>query len=272
MLNKDLLSLWSEKHLSVMILVIGKALNILELLSRNTGKEFPLGEIADTLGMDRGTCANIIKTLAARGYVQQTGPRQGYKLGYMVYNLANSAVNNDDLTKIAREDVTWLGNTLNEAAILSVIRNDKRVVLFHTDPDWEVVVKTNIAKSIYSANTGRVILANYSPAHQEKFIIRNGLPTKEEWPEIYLSDNPSGELMNQLAIIRNNGYEIFTDQNDIEGFAAPLFNEGHVIGSVGVYMPIFRVGNKQAVLRKVLDCAEEINQKISDTEDLKHLH
>ena len=160
-----------------MILVIGKALNILELLARNTGKEFPLGEIADTLKMDHGTCANIIKTLASRGYVQQTGPRQGYKLGYMVYNLANSSVNNDDLTKIAREDVMALGNLLNETAILSVIRNDKRVVLFSTEPNREVVVKTNIAKSIYSANTGRVILANYSPAHQEKFSIRNGKST-----------------------------------------------------------------------------------------------
>ena len=255
-----------------MILVLGKALNILELLGRNHGKEFPLGEIADTLNMDHGTCSNIIKTLAHRGYVQQTGPRQGYKLGYMVYSLTNSSVNNDDLTKVAREDVRKLGESLNETAILSVIRNDKRVVLFRTEPDRQVIVRTNIGKSVYTANTGRVILANYAPAHQEKFIIRNGLPTKEEWPEIYLSDNPSGELMNQLAIIRNNGYEIFTDQNDIEGSAAPLFNEGHVIGSVGVYMPIFRVGNKQAVLRKVLDCAEEINRKISDTEDLKHLH
>lgn len=255
-----------------MILVIGKALNILELLSRNTGKEFPLGEIADTLGMDRGTCANIIKTLAARGYVQQTGPRQGYKLGYMVYNLANSAVNNDDLTKIAREDVTWLGNTLNEAAILSVIRNDKRVVLFHTDPDREVVVKTNIAKSIYSANTGRVILANYSPAHQEKFIIRNGIPTPEEWPEIYASDNPQGELMNQLAIIRHNGYEIFTDRNNIEGFAAPLFANGHVVGSVGCYLPVYRVKDNGSILNKVLDCAAKINSKIAATEGLENLN
>ena len=255
-----------------MILVIGKALNILELLARNTGKEFPLSEIADTLNMDHGTCANIIKTLSTRGYVQQAGPRQGYKLGYMVYNLANSSVNNDDLTKIAREDVMNLGSRLNESAILSVIRNDKRVVLFHTEPDREVIIKTKIAKSIYCSNTGRVILANYAPAHQEKFIIRNGLPTPEEWPEVFHSDNPAGELMNRLALIRSSGYEIFTDNNDIEGFAAPLFNNGHVIGSVGVYIPAFRVNDKKAVLKQVLDCAERINRKIALTEGMEDLH
>ncbi len=255
-----------------MILVIGKALNILELLARNTGKEFPLSEIADTLKMDHGTCANIIKTLAARGYVQQTGPRRGYKLGYMVYNLTNSSVNNDDLTKIAREDVMLLGKTLNESAILSVIRNDKRVVLFHTDPDREVVVKTNIAKSIYCSNTGRVILANYAPAHQEKFIIRNGLPGQDEWPEVFYSDNPSGELKNLLALIRSNGYDIFTDSNNIEGFAAPLFNNGHVVGSVGVYIPAFRVKDQKAVLKQVLECADRINRKIALTEGLEDLN
>ena len=52
-----------------MIKVIDKALNILELLANEQNKKFQLGEIADTLKMDHGTCANIIKTLAARGYV-----------------------------------------------------------------------------------------------------------------------------------------------------------------------------------------------------------
>ena len=153
-----------------------------------------------------------------------------------------------------------------------MIRNDKRVVLFHTEPDREVVVKTKIAKSIYSANTGRVILANYAPAHQEKFIIRNGLPTLEEWPEVFYSDNPSGELKNLLALIRSKGYEIFTDSNNIEGFAAPLFNNGHVVGSVGVYIPAFRVKDQKAVLKQVLECADRINRKIALTEGLETLN
>lgn len=251
-----------------MILVLGKALNILELLGYAPGTELPMSEIADKLNMDRGTCANILKTLADRGYVQQSAPRQGYKLGYMAYNLVNSSVNNDELTKIARDDVMRLGQSLNESAILSVIRNDKRIVLLQTTPDREVTINTKIAKSIWSANTGRVILANYTPVHQEKFIIRNGIPTKEEWPEIYRSNNPAGELKNLLSTIRISGYEIFTDQNDITGFAAPIFRDGHVAGSVGIYLPSYRVNNEKAVLNKVLACAAEINRKIQLTDNL----
>ena len=51
-----------------MIQVLNKAINILELLSSDATREFPLAEIASSLEMDKGTCANILKTLRLRGY------------------------------------------------------------------------------------------------------------------------------------------------------------------------------------------------------------
>lgn len=249
-----------------MIQVIEKALNILELLANEESREFPLGEIANTLNMDHGTCSNIIKTLSSRGYINQKGPRCGYKLGYMPYKLTNSAINNEELTKIARDEIDDLGRRLNETAILSCIKNDKRIVLYNTIPDRELIVRTNVDKSIYSANTGRVIIANYTPAHLEKCLIRLGLPSKDEWPEIHESDNPQGELVNKLATIRIVGYEIHHDSNGIVGVAAPIFKTGHVVGSVGVYMPKMRYIDEKAILAAVLDSAAEINRKIKLTE------
>ena len=93
----------------------------------------------------------------------------------MLYKLTNSAINNEELTKIARDEIDALGRKLNETAILSCIKNDKRVVLYNTVPDRELIVRTNVDKSIYSANTGRVIIANDTPAHLEKYLIRRGM-------------------------------------------------------------------------------------------------
>lgn len=249
-----------------MIKVIEKALNILELLAAEQNREIGLGEIASALGMDRGTCSNIIKTLVARGYIQQDGPRQGYRFGYMPYKLTNSFINNEELTKIARDDIDKLGKSLNETAILSCIKNDKRIVLYNTNPDRELIVKSNFSKSIYSANTGRVILANYTPAHLEKCLIRLGMPTEDEWPEIYKTGNPNGELKNLLASVKQAGYEIHFDSNGIVGIAAPIFRDGHVAGSVGVYMPKIRYNNEDAILEQVLSAAREINSKIEMTD------
>jgi len=248
-----------------MIKAIVKALDILEFLADNKNREVALGEIADTLGLDHGTCANIIKTLSSRGYIQQKAPRQGYKFGYMPYKLTNSAINNEELTKIAREEIDRLGEKLNETAILSCITNDKRVVLYGTVPERELIVRTNVDKTIYSANTGRVILANYSPSHLEKFIIRLGIPTEEEWPEIYASNNPKGELINRLMNIKARGHEVYCDKNGIVGVAAPIFKRGHVVGSVGVYMPKTRFTDEQNAIDLVIETARRINDKINQT-------
>ena len=154
--------------------------------------------------------------------------------------------------------------SINESTILSVIRNDKRIILFQTIPDREIFVKANIDKSVYSANSARVIIANYSPTRLEKFINRVGLPTRDQWPEVYHSANVKGELMNELCIIKNKGYEISSDSNDVVGFAAPIFSHGHISGSVGIYLPSYRLGNKDLILKKVLSCAESISNKIAE--------
>lgn len=249
-----------------MIKVLCKGLDIVELLARDSKKEYSLGEIADTLGMDHGTCANIIKTLAIRGYVQQEGPRRGYRLGYTIYRLVDADMVNEDLVKVAREDMTKLGAQFNEVAILSVIRNDKRVILFQTTPDRDLTVRSTQGKPVYGANTGRVALANYSPVHLEKFIIRVGLPDASQWPEVAGANNPGGELMNQLAEIRKNGFSIQRGNNDIDGFAAPVFRSGHVVAGIGIYLPKSRISNEQKILDAVISTASEITRKLTLTD------
>ncbi len=251
-----------------MIQSIVKAMNIVELLAQNPRQAYTLSEIADALNIEHSTCANILKTLSSRGFVQQDGPRSGYQFGYMFYKLTNTAMENEELTKIAREDVENLGESLNESAILSIIKNDKRIVLYYTTPNRELHVRTNIDKSVYSTNTGRVILANYTHDHLERFIIRNHIPTKEEWPIIHKSEDPELELRRRLNRIRRNGYEIDSDPNGIIGFAAPLWRNGHVVGSIGLYMPISRLRSKEKILKALLDAAESINKKLQLTDSL----
>ena len=58
-----------------MIQVINRALNILEILAQEPDKEFGLSEIATTVELSAGTCANILKTLVYRNYVEQSGTK-----------------------------------------------------------------------------------------------------------------------------------------------------------------------------------------------------
>ena len=234
----------------------------MELLGENQKAEYPLSEIAETLSIDKGTCARIMKTLASRGFVQQEAPRSGYQIGYKLYHLTGQSVDNSFLTKIARKDIEDLGRKLNETALLSVTRNDKRIVLYSTVPERTYVIRTNMERNLYSVCAGRVILAHYTPSHMEKCIGRLGLPSEEEWPEIYSSGNPQRDLMNSLTDIRQKGYDILDDRHGIVGFAAPLFFDGHVVGSVGTYLPKERLTDVHTVLNALLTCTREINIKL----------
>ena len=246
-----------------MIKSIAKALDILELLAVNETRNMGLEEIASNMGMNKGTCANILKTLRERGYVEQAEYRSDYQIGYKLYQLTGRNIENSDLTKMARHDIESLGRSLNETAIFSVIRNDRRVVLYGTVPDREMVVRTNIDKSVYATCTGRTIIANYAPEHLDKFILRVGMPSPEDWPEIYRNENPRGGLVNALISIKRQGYLVEHDKNGVVGFASPVFEGNHVVGAVGVYMPEIRVTDEMVVLEKVLKCAEDINRKLN---------
>lgn len=248
-----------------MIQVLSRALNILELLASEPGREFPLGDISSRLGLDKGTCANILRTLRDRGYVSQPYPRSGYKLGYKAYHITGRNIENDELTKVARSDMENLGRLINETVLLSVIRNDRRVTLYSTVPDREIIVRTKGEKAIYSACTGRVIMAYYTPDHLEKLIIRLGLPSAEEWPGVALSQDPAGKLANELARIRQDGYAIHRDTQGIVGFAAPLFKGGHIAGSIGLYLPVERLRDEKETLTLLLDCAGKVNVKLERT-------
>lgn len=252
-----------------MIQVLDRAARILEYLGENPGRILSLSEIADTLSLDRGTTARILKSLSERGFVQQEAPRSGYQLGYKLYHITGHFVENTELTKIARKDVDALGAYLNETALLAIARNDMRVVLYNTVPERNLVVRTTMEMPIYSACAGRVILANYTPAHLEKCIIRLGLPSREIWPEIYASAHPKQELVNILTSIKRRGYDVLNDGHGITGFAAPLFMGGHVKGSIGTYLPTERIADEKRIIDALLHYAGEINQKLKNVSDLK---
>ncbi len=246
-----------------MIQVIERALNIIELLGANPQKEFSLSEIASAFSLDKGTCTRIMKTLLAKGFVNQDSPRSAYRLGYKFFHIIGHPVENEELTKTARRDIDALGKSINETALLAVVNNDKRVVLYDTAPDQDLIVRTNLEREVYGVCAGRVIIANYTPSHLEKLLTRLGMPTKEEWPEIYQSDQPEKELRNALTVIRQRGYDILDDRHGITGFSAPLFNDGHVVGCVGIYIPNERLRDPEAVLKALLECTDSINRKLA---------
>lgn len=242
-----------------MIQVINRALNILEVLAQEPNREFGLSEITQAVNLNPGTCANILKTLVMRNYVEQSGAKRGYRLGPMSYQLAcDDALFQHKLTQAACGVIDRLRDCINETVILSIIRDKKRVLLYEATGTQEVQVRTTYESSVYRATTGRLILAYYTPQELDMFLGEVGLPTAEEWPEV----KTKSQLIEMLAEIRLQGMAFSHNKNHVIGFATPVFRYGKVIASLGVYLPDIRYGEIERALitSELLKATEAINR------------
>ena len=194
-----------------MIQVINRALNILEVIANNSDKELGLSEIADEVELNHGTCANILKTLVNRDYVEQVGTKKGYKLGYMSYQLTNAKSYYTDILSISKSLMDDLRDEINEMVILSIIKSGKRVLLYEAPCNHTLQIRTTQESSIYRATTGRMILAHYSPKELDDLIEKIGLPTEKEWPEV----KSKSDLIQYLNQIKTNDVEITLNLNHV---------------------------------------------------------
>ena len=216
-----------------MIQVIHRALNILELVARNRDKEYTLSEISDGLGLNHGTCANIIKTLLARKYLEQTGKRQGYKLGQQAYYLTANYSNKRELLNVSVEPMKTLCIKLNESCILAIVKENMRIILHKELGTHELqVVSSNKEKHIYLKATGRMILASMTKDEQTEFVKKFGLPN-EMWPEVQNEE----DLFTELNKIKEKQCSVHFAESHIVGIGVPIYKNDKIVASLGVYLP-----------------------------------
>jgi len=245
-----------------MIQVINRALNILELVSKERDRDFSLGEIANSLNLNASTCANIIKTLVNRGYLEQKGIKQGYKLGVQAYYLTGNFSNRKELLKASVIPLQELRDILNESCILTIMKENMRVTLHKELSSQELqVVSNGEEKNIYLTATGRIILACQNINTQLDFIKKYGLPGSM-WPEVINEK----DLIDELNKIKRKQLAIHFDGAFIVGVGAPIYKNGDVVAAIGVYLPEVRFNYKmqERIFVEISRTAQLISEKMEE--------
>lgn len=243
-----------------MIQVIHRALDIIEFVARDRNKEYRLGEISESLGLNKGTCANIMKTLVNRGYLEQSGKKRGYKLGSGAYSLTGNLFLKEELLQASGEPMKELQGKLNECCILAVIKDNMRHTLHKVSSTQELqVITNNEEKHVYLTATGRMILACMEHQERELFIQKYGLPEKM-WEGV----RDKHQLIKELDGIKAEQLAIHYDGAHVVGVAAPVFKKAKVIASLGVYLPEVRFTGKmkELIFDEISNAASLISKKI----------
>jgi DNA-binding IclR family transcriptional regulator len=241
-----------------MIQVINRALDILEFLSEDPERHKPLSEISEKLNLNNGTCANIIKTLVARNYIEKLEKKKGYCLGAKSYGLTGNEDYKKDLTEAAKKELDLLTNKLNENCLLAVLDNDIRRVIVRVLSSHSIQASTAAEKRAYDSSSGRSLIAMLSDVELEKFIKRFGVPVANEWEDA----KDKKALLNQITKIRADGYASQLNSGNIVGLAVPIYKGLKVIASISVYMPQFRYTKLDKM--ELIDHLKESSKNISD--------
>ena len=243
-----------------MIQVIHRALDIIEFIAKDPGREIGLGEISESLELNKGTCANIIKTLVNRGYLEQSGKKQGYRLGYRAYYLTGNFSNKKELLQVSREPMKELQEKLNECCILAILKENMRYTLHKVSSTQELqVITKNEGKNAYLTATGRMILACMDHQDRELFIQKYGLPY-EMWEGVGDKD----DLMKELDKIKEKQLAVHYDGAHVVGVGAPVYNDDKIIASLGIYLPEVRFNYKmqELIFSEISSTARLISEKI----------
>lgn len=237
-----------------MIQVLNRAFDIIELLSRNLDKELSLSEIANPLDLNHGTCANIIKTMINRGYIEK---KKGYVLGRQSYYLTNNFSNEKEIVRCAIDPMKNLSNTINESCVLAVLKNNSRRTLHKETVIQELQANPKDEINAYQTATGKLLLAYLEPSDRNAFIKTYGLPDIM-WKEA----DSERTLIDELQKINKAGYVIHYDEINIAGVAMPIFNKKQVVASLGVYLPGSRFS--KTMKDRILENLKETTKIISD--------
>lgn len=224
-----------------MIQVVNRALDILECVGRNPETPKTLGEIAGELELNAATCANIIKTLVNRKYLDKIDRSKGYLLGPKAYALSSSMGYRKSLVDAAQGELEALTKKINENSLLAVLNEDMRISIARASSAQAIQANTADEKKAYDAASGRLLVAMLPEPELERYIARYGLPQADWWRGVQSKKT----LLAELKKIRTDGYALQITEREIVGIAVPINSEDKVVASISVYLPMHRFNKEK---------------------------
>lgn len=244
-----------------MVLVVVKALDILELVAREPERAHSLTEIAERLQMNQATCVNILKTLVDKNYLEHLGRKRGYRLGPMAYSLTGSVAYGQQLITAAKDVMNELTGKLNETSILGILRNHKRFILHIVNSDQDLQVRSRTERDAYETATGRLLMAYLPTKAQESFVQAVGLPANDVWPEAATPET----LQDALTKIRQEALAVTYSRTHIVGLAVPIYQQEQVVAALSVFLPEVRYSAERqtTIIQALNEAAQRISRQIN---------
>jgi DNA-binding IclR family transcriptional regulator len=226
---------------------VEKALNLLEALAGGVPRR--LGEIAADAGVPKASAHRILQTLVTNGFLC-SDLAGSYSAGPRLRVLAARLSAAPDEGPAIEAQLAALSEVTGETVHLAARSGDS---IFYTHKvsgtrPVQIVSQVGMRMPLHTTAIGKCILSGMDEAEVADYIERVGLFRKTDH-----TVTGAGELLGQLAEVREQGYAIDDEENEsaIRCLAAPVRNsQGAVVSGVGVSTVTFLLSREQLLAWK----------------------
>ena len=243
---------------------IERAAAVLRLLSGGTGR---LGcvEVANSLGLAKGTAHGILRTLQEVGFVEQDRPSGKYLLGAGLLHLTAWHLDPNELRSLALNWTDTLAARSGESVRLGVLDGGSVLVVHHgfRPDDSEQLLEVGARWPVHACALGKVLLAYDAGAAA----IAGSAPREAYTP--HTCTDRRG-LAHALEQVRRVGWALEAEELEMgtAGIAAPVREPGgRTVAAVGITGDLdqlcdTRRAPRAALLALVQDAAWAISREL----------
>jgi DNA-binding IclR family transcriptional regulator len=159
--------------------MVERAFKVLDLLSLSE-EGLTLSEMARTLDMSKSSMHGLLKTLEARGVVEQSEERL-YTLGPHIYDLAQAYIRHSVLRRLAIPAMQRLAEKSGETVLLGRVEHNHVRIIESVEAKSDTLhLHISAARGtrvpLLAGALGRLVLASWSVAEREEFVYSRPLP------------------------------------------------------------------------------------------------
>jgi len=209
------------------------------------GEELGVSELAQQLGVTKGSVFRHLKTLVERGYLSQNPQTSKYRLGVQSYVLGQAAAGGIDLLSASVEAIRDLRDELGLTVVLSMLQG-RRLMVVETllgKSSLEIGVRIGTELQLHCNAQGKVALAfarqlsvDQLPA-ELPVITANTLTRREE-------------LAREVGEVKRQGWAAAIEEETlgISAIAAPVMGHNEeFIGTVALVATVQNIAREASV-------------------------
>ena len=236
-----------------------RTFTLLEKIGKNP--DMGLSELARETGIAKATAFRFMQTLKDLGYVQSLPGDEGFLLTMKLFQLGSSALEHQDLIKMAHPFLERLSDISHETVHLAIRDDAKIIYIDKIDSRFSLQMRSGIGRSapLHCTGIGKVLSA-WEPKERLEKILKG-----YDWtPYTEHTLTSEEDFFREMERIRQDGFAVDREEHEdrIYCLAVPVRNHtGAVIAGLSVSQPRFRLDEekKKSIIAALLEESDKLS-------------